>query len=98
MSNIVQVPKFLRGMDVSNFVKNSRDQIRHSIDGARVVPRIQSFANKEYNDFTHTAVYKGLKNTGYDVRNLVQASREKLQTNKARNSDFQPTDSMRIIY
>jgi hypothetical protein len=95
MSNIVDFPKILRGMNESDFIKNSRDQIRHSIDLAKEIPRISTHSLPKFKDLTHTALYKGLINTGYDVRNLVQSTREKLQTNKARNSDFNPSERMK---
>ena len=94
----------IRGGSLSDLVKTAREQIRHSIDLQQEVPRLpylqgQLLKTQQVSiPLTHTANYNGLKNTGYDTRNLVLATREKLQTNKARNSLFQPTDKLRILY
>ena len=85
---MVKSIEYLRGGNASDYIKNSRDQIRREFNNQLEVPRIQTNSLPNLPSKTHTAIYKGIKNTGYDERNTVQATREKLQTNKARNNEI----------
>tara|TARA_R110001632_G_C11345694_1_gene417886 strand:+ start:615 stop:914 length:300 start_codon:yes stop_codon:yes gene_type:complete len=79
----------MRGVDSRDIAKMLRDVEVRKIDLQRETPRLINLG-MPLKSKNKTSIFKGVKNRGYDKKDLVKTSREKLQHNKA-NSSFQLT-------